>query len=96
MNNISAFRPGANGPSFSLGNRLARVIWSISWLILARFTPPQLHGWRRFILRLFGAKISSGARIYGSASVWLPANLEIGEGAIIGPGVQLYNQGRIV
>ena len=27
--------------------------------------------------------------------VWLPANLVLGDGVLIGPGVRLYNQGRI-
>jgi len=66
-----------------------------AWLVLCRFTPPPLHAWRRSVLRLFGARIASGARVHASVSVWLPANLELGENALIGPGVRLYNQGRI-
>ena len=88
-------RPLAGGPSFSLGNRLLRVVWMATWLVLARFTPPPLHGWRRTILRLFGAKIGPGARVHASVNVWLPANLELGAQALIGPGARLYNQGRI-
>lgn len=87
--------PLDGGPSFSLGNRLLRVIWMLSWLIFARFTPPPLHRWRRLILRAFGAQIGLGARVHGSASVWLPSNLELGNKVLIGPGVRLYNQGRI-
>jgi len=89
-------RPLEGGASFSLGNRLTRVVWMLAWLVLCRFTPPPLHGWRRLVLRAFGAKVARGARVHASASVWLPANLELGEHALIGPGVRLYNQGRIV
>ena len=81
--------------SFSLGNQLLRVAWGFSWLVLARFTPPQLHGWRRLVLRAFGARIASGAKVYASVKVWLPANLELGENATLGPGVRIYNQGAI-
>ena len=88
-------RPMAGGPSFSLGNRLLRAVWMVTWLVLARFTPPPLHGWRRLVLRAFGAQIGRGARVHGSVSVWLPANLALGEYTLIGPGVRLYNQGRI-
>jgi putative colanic acid biosynthesis acetyltransferase WcaF len=88
-------RPLEGGASFSLGNRLARVAWGLTWLMLARFTPPPLHGWRRLVLRAFGARVARGARIHGSAMVWLPANLELGENCLIGPRVRLYNQGRI-
>lgn len=89
-------RPLEGGASFSLANRLTRVVWILVWLVLCRFTPPPLHAWRRLVLRLFGARIASGARVHASVVVWLPANLELGENALIGPGVRLYNQGRIV
>ena len=88
-------RPLEGGASFSLGNRLARAVWGAAWLLLARFTPPPLHGWRRLVLRAFGAKVGRGARVHGSAAIWLPANLELGDQALIGPGARLYNQGRI-
>jgi putative colanic acid biosynthesis acetyltransferase WcaF len=91
----SQTRPLEGGASFSLGNRLVRVIWSLVWLIFARFTPPALHGWRRLLLIAFGAQVGRGARVHGSARIWLPVNLELGAHCLIGPGVRLYNQGRI-
>lgn len=91
----STSRPLEGGASFSIANRLARVAWGLSWLLLARFTPPLLHPWRRLLLRAFGARIAAGARVHGSAVIWLPANLDLGENCLIGPRVRLYNQGRI-
>ena len=88
-------QPLAGGPSFSLRNRLARVIWQASWLLLCRFTPPALHRWRAFVLRCFGASIGPGARVHASVMIWLPANLQLGAAVLIGPGVRLYNQGHI-
>jgi putative colanic acid biosynthesis acetyltransferase WcaF len=95
MSDTPAMRPTDAGPSFSLSNRLARLAWGITWLVLARFSPPFMAGWRRLVLILFGAKIGKNARIYSSAKIWLPSNLTVGEGAIIGPGAIIYNQGRI-
>ena len=92
----SQTRPLTGGASFSLGNRLSRVVWSAAWLILARFTPPPLHAWRRFVLRAFGAQVGKGARVHGSVRIWLPANLVLGDHCLIGPGVRLYDQGQIV
>lgn len=83
------------GPSFSLRNRLTRVVWMLTWLLLAKWTPPPLHRWRRLVLIAFGAKVGAGARVYGTTRVWLPANLELGREVLIGPRVNLYNQGRI-
>lgn len=88
-------RPLEGGPSFTLSNRVIRLVWSVAWLVFARFTPPQFHAWRRLVLIAFGARIAPGARVHGSVAVWLPANLELGENCLIGPGVRLYNQGRI-
>ena len=88
-------RPLEGGASFSLRNRLQRVVWMATWLVLARFTPPPLHAWRRAILRAFGARVSQGARVHASVSVWLPANLDLGENVLIGPGARIYNQGMI-
>ncbi len=91
----SQHRPLEGGPSFSLGNRVIRVVWGIAWLVLCRFTPPPLHGWRRLVLRAFGAKVGKRARVHASVNIWLPANLELGANALIGPRARIYNQAAI-
>ncbi len=90
-----SFRPMGRGEVFSLANKLERVGWKLTWFLLARFTPPQLHAWRCFLLRLFGAQIGQGAKVYPSVRIWLPRRLQVGDGAIVGPGAELYNQGII-
>lgn len=82
-------------PSFPLKHRIFRAIWGVTWLLLASWTPPPLHFWRRFLLRLFGAQIASTARIYGSTKVWYPPNLKMGEHSVIGWGTLVYNQGMV-
>ncbi|MFM5931846.1 MAG: putative colanic acid biosynthesis acetyltransferase [Novosphingobium sp.] len=91
----SQTRPLEGGASFSLANRLARVVWMITWLVLARFTPPPLHAWRRLVLKAFGAKIGRGVRVHASAAIWWPGNLELADFVLVGPGARIYNQGRI-
>lgn len=88
-------RPLEGGASFTLGNRLFRIVWGVAWLVLARWTPPPLHGWRRLVLRLFGARIGRNARVHASVAVWYPPNLVLGENVLIGPRTRLYNQGAI-
>ena len=88
--------PTRGGPSFSLGNRIERTAWIICWTVLGRLVPPPFgHGWRRVLLRLFGAQIARGATIYPSARIWLPRNLSMGQFACLGPEVQCYNMARI-
>lgn len=93
--NAADAKSSMGGPSFTIKNRLYRVCWNACWLLLARWTPPPFHAWRRLILRLFGGNVGRGSRIYGSAQIWYPPNLKIGENVILGPRVICYNQGFI-
>lgn len=91
-----AHNPREGGPSFSLRHRLFRAVWGVAWLSLGSWTPVPLHRWRRLLLVGFGAKIDSTARVYPSARIWYPPNLEMGAHACIGPGVICYCMDRIV
>lgn len=82
-------------PSFSRTNRLVRAVWYLAWLLLASWTPPPLHAWRRVLLRAFGARIAPSARIYRNTTVWLPSNLTMGENAVLGPRANCYCQAPI-
>ncbi len=83
-------------PSFPLSHRLFRGVWNLTWFLLANWTPPPLHAWRRLLLRLFGARIASTARIYGSARVWYPPNLSMGPYSVIGWGTLVYCQDEVI
>jgi putative colanic acid biosynthesis acetyltransferase WcaF len=87
--------PWRGGASFALRNRLYRLVWAATWRLLASWTPPSLIGWRRLLLRAFGARIAPTANIYPSARIWSPANLEVGDFACIGPGVTVYSMAKI-
>jgi putative colanic acid biosynthesis acetyltransferase WcaF len=83
------------GASFSLSNRIGRVAWGAVYLILFRFSPRPLHGWRSVLLRLFGAKIGKGVHIYPAVKIWAPWNLEIKDEAGVGSQAILYSQAKI-
>jgi len=78
-------------PSFSLRNRLARVLWGVVWLLLFRISPRPLHAWRAALLRLFGARLGADVHIYPGARVWAPWQLTIGNRVGVADGVVLYN-----
>lgn len=90
------FGAGRRGRSFTWGNIVRRAAWRACWLLLCAWNPPQLHRWRRLVLNLWGAKIAKGARVYPSAHIWYPANLEMGEGAVLGWQTQCYCMDKIV
>lgn len=81
--------------SVSFTNRLARALWNAIWALLFRPSPIVAHGWRRMLLRLFGAKIGHGSKVYPSARIWAPWHLEMGEFACLGPYVICYSVDRI-
>jgi len=47
------------------------------------------------LLRLFGAKVGRGARVYPSCRIWAPWNLIMGDYASLGQHVQCYNVAQI-
>jgi len=74
-----------------------RLFWRITWLISTFFLPSSLgQEWKRFILRCFGAKISSKAVVYSSAKIFMPWNLEMHDFSCLAPGVDCYNAAPIV
>lgn len=77
--------------NISLSNKIIRFVWNVVWLIFFRPTPRLFHGWRRFLLRSFGAKLGRAVHVYPSAKVWAPWNLVMGHHACLGEHVDCYN-----
>lgn len=80
---------------FSFRNRLQRLLWRLIQATLFSWSPASLHGWRRGLLRLFGAKIHPTAHIYPTAQIWAPWNLEMGVLSCLSWGVDCYCVDRI-
>ena len=79
---------------YSRRENLKRVLWALA-TPLYRFSPRVMFGWRRFLLRLFGARIGNNVHIYNSARVYFPWNLEVGDWSAIGEQAFIYNLGPI-
>jgi putative colanic acid biosynthesis acetyltransferase WcaF len=77
--------------TFSVANRLRRAIWAVLYIAAFRPSPKPLHGWRRFLLRLMGARIASTAAVHASARIWAPWNLIMEDCAALGPYVDCYS-----
>lgn len=84
-------KQGFLGPTFSISNRLKRVVWQFCWLAAARWTPPPLHRWRILLLRVFGAQISWKAYVYPNVQIWAPWNLSVDDYGTLARGVICYN-----
>src|SRR4026209_1391653 len=75
---------------FSFYNRPGRWIWGLVPLTLFRSSPRLFHGWRRLLLRLFGASIGRGVRVYPSVRIWAPWNLQMPAHSCLGRDVDCY------
>ena len=71
-----------------------RLIWSLGSLLF-RITPRPCFAMRRWILKIFGAKIGVGVRTYPSTYVYFPWNLEVGNYTSFGEWVLVYNLGKV-
>lgn len=72
-------------------NRLARALWSLVETLLYRPSPRIAHGWRRQLLRAFGARIGAHVHPYPRTRIWAPWNLVMEEGSSIDNDVTCLN-----
>ena len=79
---------------YSPSDYLRRSLWALTQP-LWRHSPRWCWGWRRGLLRLFGASIGPGVRIYPAARVQQPWNLAIGPHCTIAWNVTLYCLGCV-
>ena len=76
----------------SLSHKLERAIFGVVWTLFVRPIPRDMFsGYKRFVLRLFGAKLSDSAHVYSSAKIYMPKNLVMEGLSTIGPDTIIYN-----
>ncbi len=76
----------------------SKIIVQLWWIVQAIFfrcSPQFLYGWRRFLLRCFGATIGKKVILRPSAKITYPWKLTIGDYSWIGDDVVLYTLGEI-
>lgn len=79
---------------YSRHEQFLRVAWSLgSWLV--RLSPRPFFGWRRMVLRLFGARVGTQVRLYSSSRIYMPWNVEIDDWAALGEEVFVYSLGKV-
>ena len=73
---------------------IVQLWWLVDFLFF-KLSPQIMYGWRRFLLRLFGAKIGKGVIIRPSVTITYPWKVSIGDHSWIGDNVDLYSLGDI-
>ena len=70
-------------------------LWWVVYALFFRTSPQVLYGWRRFLLRSFGAKIGKSVIIRPTAQITYPWKVTIDDHSWIGDEVVLYSLGNI-
>jgi putative colanic acid biosynthesis acetyltransferase WcaF len=79
---------------YSTHEQFLRVAWSLGiWLVT--LSPRPFFGWRRMVLRLFGARVGTHVRLYSSSRIYMPWNVEIDDWAALGEEVFVYSLGKV-
>ena len=94
MNETLDIRANRTAAKYSGAEMLLRLLWTFGE-ILFRFSPRPCFGWRRMVLRCFGARIGNHVHIYNSAIIYFPWNLQIDDWSSIGEGALIYNLGPV-
>lgn len=88
---LSSFNNDWYKPGRSL---ITRALWYLINITFFRSFIP-FYGWKRFLLRLFGAKIGKGVIIKPHVSIKYPWHLIIGNHVWIGEGVWIDNLAKV-
>lgn len=76
-------------------SKITVQLWWIVQATLFRWSPQFMYGWRRFLLRCFGARIGEKVIIRPSVKITYPWKLQIGDYSWVGDDVSLYTLGPI-
>ena len=82
-------------PGFRGRSAATVQLWWLVEATLFGLSPQIAYSWRRWLLRLFGARIGQGVLVRASARVTYPWKLAIGDHAWVGDDVVLYSLGEI-
>ncbi len=77
-------------PNFRGRSGIAVQVWWLVQATLFRCSPQVMYGFRRWLLRLFGAKIGKGVHVRPSVTVPYPWKLKIGDYSWVGDHAVLY------
>ena len=92
MQNLQSFLLSKN---FRGRSGMVVQLWWFTDFFFFKLSPQILYGWRRFLLRLFGAKIGKNVIIRPSVTITYPWKVTIGDFSWIGDNVELYSLGEI-
>ena len=92
MQNLSQYKTPKD---FRGKSKITVQLWWVVYALLFRPSPQVMYGWRRFLLRSFGAKVGKKVIIRPTVQITYPWKVSIGDFSWIGDDVVLYSLGDI-
>lgn len=87
--------PSRHVSTWTRREQLMRLLWGFTQATLFKYSFHNFYGFRAALLRMFGAKIGSNARIRRTVKVEIPWHLNLGDDITIGDHAILYALGTI-
>lgn len=82
-------------PGFRGRSGLVVLLWQTVQATLFAWSPQPAYGWRRFLLKLFGAKVGKGVLVRQTARITYPWKVSFGDHCWIGDHTEIYSLGTI-
>src|SRR5258706_5971679 len=83
------------GFPYTPGEYLRRFCWKFVQATAFRWSPARAFGWRKWLLRRFGAKLTGKVFVRPTTTVIHPWLLEMDDSSVLADGVTAYNLGPI-
>jgi putative colanic acid biosynthesis acetyltransferase WcaF len=80
---------------YARGEYVRKFLWTTFQFTLFRIPIKRLWGFRRFLLRCFGARLARRVGVHPTTRVVHPWLLEMDDWTMIGPGCTVYNLGPV-
>lgn len=71
------------------------LLWQLIQSTLFGLSPQPLYGWRRWLLRIFGANVGRGVLVRPTARITYPWKVKLGDYCWIGDHAEIYSLGAI-
>lgn len=82
-------------PGFRGRSGLTVLLWQTVQQTLFAWSPQPAYGWRRWLLRVFGAEVGRGVLVRPTARITYPWKVKLGNHCWIGDNAELYSLGPI-
>lgn len=80
---------------WSMKAKIVRLGWGVCEMVLWKPSPSWAWGFRRLLLRMFGAKVGQRVQIHPSAKVIIPWHIDLGDDVIVHERAIVYALGQI-